>query len=73
MASGGRRVTRREIDAPFGEGADNDNKMEWSRMSAHFAKKELARMALLDGRYTIFEDGRPEVPYTQYLLGRSKP
>jgi hypothetical protein len=61
MVDGGRRVTHGKINAPFGEGADEDNKVEWRRMSMHLLGKYLERVTPLDGIDTIFEDRRPKV------------
>lgn len=73
VANGGHRVVRGKVNAPFCEGANGDNRMEWSWMHTHLSREDLTWVALLNDSDTIFKDRWPKVPDTQYLLGCRKP
>ena len=68
MASGTRRVACGKINAPLGEGVDEDNRMQQSRVSMHFPRKDLARMACFDSFWTF------QIPsFPSYSTTNSKP
>jgi hypothetical protein len=73
VASSEWRVACGKVNAPFGEGVNGDNRMEWSWMHVHLPREDLTWMALFDSSDTIFKDRWPKVPDAQYLLGCSKP
>ena len=73
MPPGRVRVTCNKIDTPFGKRTNDNYRVERSRWSAHLTIKNLAVVAFLDRRNTIFKQGRPEVTSAKYLWGCGKP